>query len=145
MQWDASPAAGFTTGTPWLRVNPNHAWLNAEAQRSDPTSVLNHYKALITLRHTEPLVVDGDFRLLLPDHPSVHAFERSLGNERLAVYANLSGDPVDDVLPPGWEEWDLVLANLPDPTDATPGSTSGSTLGPWEARVYRLHDPSRSG
>ena len=134
MQWDATPNAGFTTGTPWLRVNPNHTWLNADAQREDPTSVLAHYRALVALRHREPVVVDGDFRMLLPEHPSVYAFERTLGEECVCVYANLSGELVEDVLTDGWEQWELLLGNLTaDPTSSPP-----PVLAPWEARVYRV-------
>jgi oligo-1,6-glucosidase len=130
MQWTSGPEAGFTTGHPWIRVNPNHTWLNAEAQDHDPSSVLNHYRALIALRHHEPVVVDGDFTMLLPDHPSVYAFERRLGNECLAVYANLSGEPVADVLPESLLDAELLLCNLPWPTT--------TTLRPWEARVCRI-------
>ena len=129
VQWDGGPAAGFTDGTPWLPVNPNHTWLNAEAQRDDPASVLHHYRALIALRHREPVVVDGDFRMLLADHPTVYAFERHLDGHRLAVYANLSGTPVDDVLPPDSDSWELLLGNL---------TAGGTTLRPWDARVYRI-------
>ena len=52
MQWDASEQAGFTTGTPWIAVNPNHAEINAQAARADPDSVFHHYRRLIELRHT---------------------------------------------------------------------------------------------
>ena len=132
MQWDGGHAAGFTTGTPWLPVNPNHPWLNAETQRDDPASVLAHYRALIALRRHERVVVDGDFRMLLADHPSVYAFERRLDGECLAVYANLSGTPVTEVVPPVAEHWELLLGNLE-------GSDVGATLSPWEARVYRVN------
>ena len=60
MQWDASPHAGFTTGTPWLPVNPNHTEINAEAARKDPDSVFHHYRRLIALRHVLPVVVHGE-------------------------------------------------------------------------------------
>src|SRR4051794_25236118 len=60
VQWDASPSAGFTTGTPWLPVNPDHVEWNAAAQRNDPHSVLAHYRRLIALRHDEPVVALGD-------------------------------------------------------------------------------------
>jgi oligo-1,6-glucosidase len=128
VQWGAGPGAGFTDGTPWLPVNPNHTWLNVEAQRDDPTSVLHHYRALIALRHARPVVVDGDFRMLLPDHPSVYAFERRLGEECLTVYANLTGELVTDVIPDDVDSGELLLGNLPDPV--------GPALRPWEARVY---------
>ena len=64
MQWDASPNAGFTSGTPWLPVNPNHTEINAEAARADPDSVFHHYRRLIELRRTEPVVAFGDFTML---------------------------------------------------------------------------------
>jgi glycosidase len=54
VQWDASPNAGFTTGEPWLAVNPNHTWLNAAAQYDDPDSVFNHYRRLIRWTATGP-------------------------------------------------------------------------------------------
>ena len=69
VQWDASPGAGFTTGTPWLAINPDHATVNAAAQVGDPGSVFEHYRRLIALRHEDPVVTDGDFELLLPEHP----------------------------------------------------------------------------
>ena len=93
VQWDASPHAGFTTGTPWLPVNANHAEINAEAARKDPDSVFHHYRRLIALRHTLPVVVHGDYRLLLPDDEQVFAYERALDGTTLTVLANLSGSP----------------------------------------------------
>ena len=92
VQWDASPNAGFTTGTPWLAVNPNHTEINAAAARTDPDSVFHHYRQLIALRHTHDVVVHGDYRLLLPADERVFAYLRTLGPQRLLVLANLSGD-----------------------------------------------------
>ncbi len=84
MQWDGGPAAGFTTGVPWLAVNPNHTWLNAAAQYDEPTSVFNYYRTLIDLRHRDDVVVDGDFTMLLPDDPYVYAFTRRRAERRAA-------------------------------------------------------------
>ena len=69
VQWDASPGAGFTTGTPWLAINPDHTEVNAAAEVGDPGSVFEHYRRLIALRHADPVVTDGDFELLLPGAP----------------------------------------------------------------------------
>ena len=91
MQWDASEHAGFTTGTPWLAVNPNHREINAEAARADPDSVFHHYRRLIELRHAEPAVAHGDFTMLLPDDERVYAFTRRLGGIELLVLGNFSG------------------------------------------------------
>ena len=73
MQWDDSPHAGFTTGEPWIAVNPNHSEINAREARADPGSVFHHYRRLIELRHDEPAVANGDFTMLLEDDPQVYA------------------------------------------------------------------------
>ena len=130
MQWDASEHAGFTTGTPWIAANPNHAEINAAAQRADPDSVFHHYRRLIALRHAEPAVAHGDFTMLLADHEQVYAFTRRHAGTELLVLANLSGEPADVELPPGWAGAELVLANV-----AEPGA--GGALAPWEARIHR--------
>ena len=92
VQWDASPGAGFTTGTPWLAINPDHTEVNAAAEVGDPGSVFGHYRRLIALRHADPVVTDGDFELLLPDHPSIWAFTRRGSDAELLVAANFSSD-----------------------------------------------------
>jgi oligo-1,6-glucosidase len=133
MQWDASPQAGFTTGTPWLAVNPNHLEINAAAAAADPDSVYHHYRKLIDLRHTEPAVVDGDFTMLLPHDERLYAFTRRLGDTVLLVIGNFTAEPVraeiDDAA--AWASAELVLTNT-----ATPPSDD-LTLGPWQAVVYR--------
>ena len=131
MPWDASPNAGFTTGTPWIPVNPDHGEVNAEAAVADPDSVFHHYRRLIELRHTVPAVALGDFTMLLPDDPVVYAFTRRLGDVELLTVANFSGATVRPDLP-GWTAWqaaELLLGNVAGPT--------GPELEPWEARVLR--------
>ena len=135
MQWDGGPQAAFTTGLPWLAVNPNHATINAADAVADPDSVFHHYRRLIELRHAEPVVAHGDFRMLLPDDPQVYAFTRSYGGVELLVVANLSADVVRADVPDAgaWAVAELVLRSggeAPDPVD-------GLALGAWEARVYR--------
>ncbi|MFZ1286997.1 MAG: alpha-glucosidase, partial [Candidatus Phosphoribacter sp.] len=117
MQWDVSPHAGFTTGTPWLAVNPAFEQINAAAQVGDPTSVFTHYQRLIWLRHELPVVVDGRFELVQADQPSVYAFTRTLGDDALLVVANLSSEPVDVDLPAGWQQSGLVLGSGMPPRD----------------------------
>jgi oligo-1,6-glucosidase len=130
VQWDASPNAGFTTGTPWIAVNPDHLEWNVAAQREDPTSVLAHHRRLITLRHELPVVALGNFTMLLPDHDEVYAFTRSLGGETLLVVCNVSATSftLADLLPEA-SGAELVLGNL---------AGAGPALRPWEARVLRL-------
>ncbi len=140
MQWDASAHAGFTTGTPWLAVNPNYPEVNAAAARADPDSVFHHYRKLIALRRAEPAVSIGAFTMLLPDDERVYAFLRTCGATRLLVLANFSGDaaPVDLPDAAAWAAADLLLGNYP--VDALP-EVGTVSLRPWEARIHRLVEP----
>ena len=131
MQWDASPQAGFTTGTPWLAVNPNHTEINAAAAVADPDSVYHHYRRLIELRHTEPAVVDGDFTMLLPHDERLYAYTRRLGPTELLVIGNFSAGHVPAPVDGAWQSAELVLNNVAAPP------ADGLVLGPWQAVVYR--------
>ena len=133
MQWDASEHAGFTTGTPWIAVNPNHTEINAAAQVDDPDSVFAHHQRLIALRHDDDVVVHGDFTMLLPEHPQLYAYLRTLGDAQVLVVANLSDRPADAAELPDAESWlaaDRVL-------DSGPDDPATWVLGPWAARVRR--------
>jgi oligo-1,6-glucosidase len=137
MQWDESEHAGFTSGKPWIGVNPDYRQVNAAAQRTAIASVFQHYRRLIELRHTEPAVVYGDFRLLAPDDERVYAFTRrhaDTGTE-LLVLANVSGDPAAFDVPDGWSGSETVITNVA--RSASVGSRL--ILAPWEARVHRRH------
>jgi oligo-1,6-glucosidase len=135
VQWDASPYAGFTTGTPWIAVNPNYPEVNAASQVDDPDSVFSHYRRLIALRHDEPAVAHGDFTMLLPDDDAVYAFTRRLGAVELLVLGNFSGAEVHaDV--DGWADAEVLLGNYPDAAHPC-GTADPGALRPWEARVLR--------
>ena len=133
MHWDDSEHAGFTTGTPWLPVNPNKDTINAAAAVADPGSVFHHFRKLIALRHERPVVVDGRFELLLPDHEQVWAFTRTSGDDVLLVLANCSSAPVS--VGPG-DVPDVAGAELILGTHGTPDG--GLDLAPWESRIYAL-------
>jgi oligo-1,6-glucosidase len=140
MQWNASAQAGFTTGTPWLPVNPNHVEVNAAAAAADPDSVYHYYRRLIELRHTEPAVVDGDFTMLLPHDERLYAFTRRLGDTELLVIGNFTGEPVRAEIDgaTAWAAAELLLSNSAAPA-------GDLTLGPWQAVVYRrVHRPAPS-
>ncbi len=135
MQWDATEHAGFTTGSPWLAVSPDHVTVNAAAQIDDPGSVFSHHRRLIELRHQEPVVAHGSYTRLLPDGEHVHGYLRSLDGRELLVVANLSGEPALEAAVPdaaAWAASELVLTNAGDPAER-----DRIVLGSWEARVYR--------
>jgi glycosidase len=137
VQWDASPGAGFTAGVPWLAVNPDHVTVNAAAEEDDPGSVLAHYRRLIALRHQDPVVTDGDFELLLPEHPAIWAFLRRTPEAELLVAANFSADPAAISLPLG-SDWSAAAVLLTSHSDAPQAPLPGLELRPWESVVWRL-------
>ena len=130
MQWTAGPNAGFTTGTPWMRVNPNYTAINAEAALADPASVFYTYQKLIALRKANPVFAAGDFTLLCPGDTQVFAYLRRGGGQTMLVAANLSGRDAAFALP-------ADFAAVP-PALATQGAPTPGTLRPWEAAVYIL-------
>ncbi len=90
MQWDSGENAGFTTGNPWIPVNPNYKTVNAKAQVNDPDSVYNYYKKLISLRHNSDLIVYGDYTPVMEEDTEIFAYIRSYQDEKLFVIANFS-------------------------------------------------------
>ena len=137
VQWDATPAAGFTSGTPWIAVNPDYTEVNAAAQVGQPGSVFEHYRRLIGLRHTDPVVTDGDFELLLADHPVIWAFLRRGRDAELLVAANFSADVVGAVLPleGDWADAAVVLSSLSEQSPLQP--PPDLKLRPWESVIWR--------
>ncbi|GHC85182.1 oligo-1,6-glucosidase [Nocardiopsis terrae] len=132
MQWDAGENAGFTTGTPWIGVNPNHTEINAEAAVADQGSVFHHYRHLIALRKEHPVVSHGSFTPLLEEDPRVYAYTRTFNGQVLLVLANWS-DRTARVDLPGdvaGTEPELLLGNYPAPEHAL------APLRPWEARIH---------
>ncbi len=132
MQWDDRSHAGFTDGIPWLPVNPNYVTVNAATQLDDPDSVFHHFRKLIKLRHDHPVVVDGRFALLLPDHEQIWVLTRTLDDQILMMIANCSSDPAS--VPPD---------AIPDLSGArvlltTHGDSTSLELEPWESRIYLL-------
>ena len=131
MQWDASENGGFTSGTPWLQVNKNYKTINADAQVNDPDSVFAYYKKLIALRHTNEVMVNGVYDVLIPDHPQIYAYTRTLGDKKLLVLCNDSDTNV--AIPAELQEKihaakNILIQNYKD--------TDESTLRPYEAVVY---------
>lgn len=92
MQWDDSKNAGFTKGKPWFKLNPNYKDLNVSDDLRSDKSVFKYYQELIKLRHEEPILKDGTFKLLLPDDKNIFMYTRTLDDEQWLVVANLSGD-----------------------------------------------------
>ena len=129
MQWSAGENADFTTGEPWIMLNPNYTDINAEAEEGDPDSVLNYYRALIALRNSTPALLRGDWRELLPESGQVVAYTRGLDGEEYAVLCNLSRESAP--LPCRLGDFgEPVLSNMP-------ADSAAETLRPYEAQVLK--------
>jgi oligo-1,6-glucosidase len=94
MQWDASDGTGFTTGTPWIEINPNHVEINAASQVDDPDSVFSFYRKLIELRHNMDIIVYGSYVPLLEDDPAIWAYRRELDGQTITVACNYTDTEV---------------------------------------------------
>jgi oligo-1,6-glucosidase len=137
VQWDAGANAGFTSSTPWIRVNPNYREINVEQALADPDSILHYYRKLIRLRREHPVIVHGTYDLLLDDHEQIHAFTRTLDDDRLLVILNFSADTPVFALPTPihFAEQEPLIGNYPvDPAE----DIRQLTLRPYEARVHYL-------
>jgi alpha-glucosidase len=132
MQWSDEVNAGFSTGSPWIKVNPNYKSINVEFQKKDETSILNFYKKMIQLKKANEVFTYGTYDLLLAEDPQVYAYTRMLNQDKVLVIANLSVKPakVKDI---NVDPHNLILSNYDVKEQA--GTLS---LQPYEARVYRI-------
>lgn len=133
-QWNSEENAGFTTGEPWIMVNPNYTEINAEEQMKRETSVFCYYQKLIRLRKQHEIIVYGSYDLLLPEDKELFVYTRALGTEKLLVICNFYGNTRCFELP---EEWDsrktkILIANY---SDAAVEKTI--TVRPYEALVLQ--------
>lgn len=129
MQWDNSEHAGFTTKTPWIKVNPNYKEINVEDQLKDSDSVFSYYKKLITLRKTHTVFVDGAFSLIMEKDENIFAYTRKNEDTELLVVCNFFGKEADCLLPEGFSQENLLLCNYNE-------VESQNKLRAYEARMY---------
>lgn len=130
MHWDDTANAGFTTGTPWIPLNPNYPQINAAKQVGDPDSVYSFYRRLLALRKSDKTFVYGHYALLLPDDEEIYAYTRTLNEEQILVVCNFTDHDVPCPLLNDWQNTELLISNYNTP--GNPGS-----LRPFEAVVYR--------
>jgi oligo-1,6-glucosidase len=137
VQWDDSEHAGFTTGTPWIKVNPNYKDINAKQALADRNSLFYYYQMLIRLRKEKPIVVHGNYDLILDEHEEIYAFTRTLEDERLLVILNFTKSRPVFALPDSvsFSNKELLISNYSvEPAE----DIRLLTLRPYEARVYAL-------
>jgi alpha-glucosidase len=134
MQWSAEENGGFTTGTPWMKMNPNYKEINVAQQMKNPDSIYHFYKKMIRLRKQYEVLVYGDYQLHLPDHPAVFAYTRTLNDQSALVLCNFKQGEFDISLDTiQIPQSQLILANY---QDAEISFATKLTLRPYETRVY---------
>lgn len=129
MQWNDGENAGFTQGTPWLKINPNYKEIHAAGQMNDEDSIFSCYKKLVHLRKEYPVFVDGDFHMLLEDDKNLFAYVRTYEDSRLLVVCNFYDTTVSYSLEEEDSEMELLVSSYKDAGRA-------GTLRPYEARMY---------
>ena len=135
MQWDNSNNSGFTKGKPWIDLNPRYKEINVKEAQADPESVLNFYKKMLAFRRKNKTLVYGDFVDLLPDHPSLFVYTRTMGSERFLVVLNFSDSNHELSVASGGEIKEWIICNY----DTCPcGNDEWIPLRPWEACLLRL-------
>ena len=128
MQWDDTENAGFTTGTPWIKVNPNYKTINAKSQTSDKNSIFTYYKNLIAFRKEYPVFVDGDFEMLLEENEHLFAYKRTTEDAKLYVFCNFYGETETCDMLEEMKDRKLLISNYAERED--------NILKPYEARMY---------
>ena len=132
MQWDDTKEAGFTSGKPWIAVNPNYKEINAKEELGRADSVFHYYQKLIQLRHQSELIVYGDFHLLEEEDPDLFIYERSLGKKKLLCVCNVSENTRSYSVPEKFRSGKVLIRNV-ERQDAISGE-----LAPYEAFVLEI-------
>ena len=133
MQWDDSANAGFTTGTPWIMVNPNYTEINAKTEMEDPDSVFRYYQKIIGLRKKEKVMVYGTYQLLDPDNEKLYVYTRTLDNEKLLVICNFTEEEETYSIPEEFSEGEVLISNYHRET-----VEKEILLKPYEALVLKI-------
>src|SRR5665648_1261436 len=90
MQWSDGPDAGFTTGAPWIKVNPNYPDINVSGNLKDPNSIFHYYQKIIQLREENLIMIYGDYQLILEDDENIYSYLRTLNKDQLLSLIHIS-------------------------------------------------------
>lgn len=141
MLWDDSEQAGFTSGTPWIKIDERYKEINAKKQVEDPDSIYHHYRKLIQLRKEVKVITDGTFTRLDHAHPEVFAYARMNEEETLVVISNFSDKTVHFELPETFVEKHLSDKDVTLLLSNTAGNkmlTSSVELSPYASHMWLI-------
>ena len=134
MQWDSTENAGFTTGKPWLEVNKNYKFINAEDCLQDKDSIFYHYKKLINIRKHNDTIIYGDYKLLLPEDKNIFAYSRELNGDKIVVVCNFYHNEANLNFKEDFNNVEILLSNYKDSSILM----KDLKLRPYEAIMYRV-------
>ena len=134
MQWDSTENAGFTTGKPWLKVNKNYKFINAEDCLQDKDSIFYHYKKLINIRKHNDTIIYGNYKLLLPEDKNVFAYSRELNGDKIVVVCNFYNKEINLNFKEDFNNVEILLSNYKDSSILM----KDLNLRPYEAIMYRV-------
>ncbi|GAA0433873.1 MAG: glycoside hydrolase family 13 protein [Bacillota bacterium] len=139
MQWNGKENAGFTTGQPWMKVNPNYRRINVSDQLADPTSIYHYYKQLIHIRKQYSAFIYGSYNLVLADHDQVYGYTRTDGDQQMLILVNLFEEEADVNVTETLivSSAKLLISNYDVENEE---QLKNMVLKPYEARVYRLYN-----
>ena len=134
-QWDTTENAGFTSGKPWLKVNPNYPQINLETDKNDLDSVFRFYQKLLQLRKDNPAFIEGDLQFYREDSDQLIIFTRCCKEQKMLVITNKSDNELEFSLPQEVtsQKWTRILTNR---EETTPSMETGRKWLPWEAEIY---------
>ncbi|NKE04410.1 glycoside hydrolase family 13 protein [Mesobacillus selenatarsenatis] len=137
-QWDESEHGGFTTGTPWIQVNPNYKEINANQAVADEKSIYHYYRKLIQLRKEQPVIVHGRYDILVPDDEKIYVYTRTFESQKLLVLLNFSDEEQSFGVPLELQgkKSEILISNY----EASEGYGAEVSLRPYEAIVYLIED-----
>ncbi|MBT2683475.1 alpha-glucosidase [Bacillus sp. ISL-37] len=137
-QWDDSEHGGFTTGTPWLQVNPNYTEINAKQAVEDESSIYHYYRKLMQLRKEHPVIVHGSYDILVPEDESIYVYTRTLESQKLFVLLNFTNEDQSFDVPADLQgkKNEILISNY----EANTEYKSSISLKPYEAIVYLIQD-----
>lgn len=133
MQWDGSEKGGFTTGEPWLAINPNVKAINVANQLEDSQSILNFYKDLIRIRKANSTFIEGKYELVMPEDTQLYAYTRTDDHGKFLIICNLTGEEAQFTADFDLEDRELLLSNYEIQREH-----QLEVIRPYEARLYRL-------
>lgn len=131
MQWSSEKNGGFSDGIPWIKINENYHFIHAEDQLRDPNSIFHYYRQLIQIRKDYPIIVNGEFELLLEEDKDLFCYTRKGEGEVLLVIANFHGEEIDVPILKEWKDSkaELLLCNYKD-------NMAEEHFRAYEARIY---------